>query len=76
MAELADLRNVVAAARLGSADDDAAAAARSAARRPLRRVQRISHEMFVSDETGRLIEAAPAVSTAPIRTPTTPRWSG
>ena len=39
-------------------------------------VQRISHEMFVSDETGRLIEAAARTSTARPPTPTRRRWSG
>ena len=57
MAELADLRNV---AQLLDWDQQTMMPPRGAPARAetVATVQRISHEMFVSDATGRLIEAA------------------
>ena len=53
------------AGALGPADDDAPAGRRPRRAESLGTLARISHEMFVADETGRLLEAPPQSSTAP-----------
>ena len=72
MAELADLRNV---SQLLDWDQQTMMPPRGALGRAeaAATIQRISHEMFVSDDTGRLIEARCRPSQRrQIRTPTTP----